>query len=370
MSRTPVLLMVRELGLGGTERQLTEIARSLDRRFFEPHVACFKQDGFRSKELNAAGVPVIRLPAHSFCEPSVFQALSRMGEYVRRNQVQIVHAFDSPMTLFGVPAARALGVRRVLSSQRVHRALRSNARRHLFRLTDHVADGIVVNCLSVCHELIENDKVPARRIHLCRNGIDLNEFRPRRAPRPAPLQDACLVVGVVCALRPEKDLGTLLRAFAQVRHIQRGLKLVIVGNGPARETLEGLRGELGLLGDCCFEPATARVADWLAAIDIFVLPSLSEALSNSLMEAMACGCCVIASRTGGNPELIADRENGLLFHPGDAEALAALLGAVIASEAMRRELGRAAAHSIATNFSIAQSARRMEEIYTQVLEAA
>ena len=81
--------------------------------------------------------------------------------------------------------------------------------------------------------------------------------------------------------------------------------------------LAAARRRLGIFPDCVFEPATPRVADWLHAIDIFVLPSLSEALSNSLMEAMACGCCVAASRVGGNPELVAHGETGMLFEPRD-----------------------------------------------------
>ena len=90
--------------------------------------------------------------------------------------------------------------------------------------------------------------------------------------------------------------------------------------------------------DCVFEPATSRVPGWLHAIDIFVLPSLSEALSNSLMEAMACGCCVAASRVGGNPELVAQGETGMLFEPRDAAGLAEVLRLLISDSALRAKL--------------------------------
>jgi glycosyltransferase involved in cell wall biosynthesis len=368
MKRTPVLLMARELNLGGTERQLTEIARSLDRTRFEPHAGCFRAEGLRSDELREAGVPVARFPAASFLSPSLLGAARGMGAYVRRHGIGVVHTFDVPMNLFGVPVARMFGVPRVIASQRAHRGLTPGIRRHLLRITDQIADAIVVNCLSVRRELVEEERVPAARVHVCYNGVDTSVFRPQAAPRPASLDGACLVIGIVCALRPEKDLGTLLRAFAEVKRMRPGLRLVLVGSGPERANVESLARELGLGEACVVEPATSRVADWLRAIDIFVLPSLSEALSNSLMEAMACGCCAVASRAGGNPELVSHGSTGLLFEPGDAAGLAAALRLLTENEELRTGMGRAAARRIHDEFSLEASARAMGEIYRVVLD--
>jgi glycosyltransferase involved in cell wall biosynthesis len=363
MKRIPVLLMARELNLGGTERQLTEIARALDRKQFEAHVGCFRPEGLRGEELRAAGVPVVRFPTDSFLSPSLWRGVRSMGAYIRERGVGIVHTFDVPMNLFGVPAARMFGVPRVISSQRAHRGLTPGIRRHLLRLTDQIADAIVVNCLSVRTELIEQDRVPPGRIHVCYNGVDTAVFRPAPAPRPAPLDGACVVIGVVCALRPEKDLATLLRGFAQMRHVRPGVRLAIVGDGPERPKVEALARELALGDSCVLEPATNRVADWLRAIDIFVLPSLSEALSNSLMEAMACGCCAVASRTGGSPELVAHGETGLLFEPGDAAGLAAALRTLLENDAARSRMAGAGCRRIHENFSLEASARNMGAIY-------
>jgi glycosyltransferase involved in cell wall biosynthesis len=181
------------------------------------------------------------------------------------------------------------------------------------------------------------------------------------------LRGAELVIGVTCALRPEKGLDTLLDAFAQVRESAPGMKLAIVGSGPCLPDLEQRARALEIAADCVFEPATPHVADWLAGIDIFVLPSLSEALSNSLMEAMACSCAVAASRVGGNPELVAHGENGLLFTPRDPAALAQALRLLIGDPALRHKLGNHAAHTIASRFSLAAAAHRMGEIYAGLL---
>ncbi len=363
MTPVPVLLMARELNLGGTERQLAEIARSLDRTAFEPHVGCFLPEGLRGAELRNAGVPVVRFPVDSFLSPSALGGARMLGAYVRRHGIRVAHAFDVPMNLFGVPAARLYGVPRVVASQRAHRDLTPGLRRHLLRVTDRVADAVVVNCLSVRRELIEEDRVPPSRVHVCYNGVDTGVFRPC----PAASDGAELTIGIICALRPEKDLPTLVRAFATVRGEGASARLAIVGDGPVRSELEGLACELGLGGSCAFEPATDRVAERLRGIDIFVLPSRSEALSNSLMEAMACGCAVVASRVGGNSELVTEGETGLLFDAGDVAGLAAALRTLIRRPEVRLRLGAAAAERMRREFSLAASAHRMGEIYTALL---
>ena len=361
----PVLLMVRELNLGGTERQMAETAIALDRSRFDPRVGCFRPTGLRGDELRAAGVPIVHFPVPSMA--SVKGAV-RIVSYIREQGIRLVHTFDTPANLYGVPAARMAGSAVVVSSQRVHRGLWPPIERHALRVTDHLVDGIVVNCEFMRRHLRDEEMTPAGLIHLCYNGIDTGIFQPVRSQRPEALREASLVVGVVCGLRPEKGLETLLDAFAAVRGLVPGMKLAIVGSGPCLGDLQTRGQALGVLPDCVFEPATARVPDWLHAIDIFVLPSLSEALSNALMEAMACGCTVAASRVGGNPELVAHGVTGMLFEPRDTAGLARILRQLVGDATLRGELASNAAHFIGSRFSREVAARRMGEIYSSLLK--
>lgn len=356
--------MVRELGVGGSERQMAEIAKALDRSRFDPRVGCFRPAGIRADDLRAAGVPIVHFPVPSMIG---VKGAIHIARYIREQGIRLVHTFDTPANIYGVPSARLAGSAIVLSSQRVDRALWSPVQRHSLRITDRLVDGIVVNCEFLRRHMRDDEKVPASLLHLCYNGIDTRVFQPCPRSRPEPMQNAALVIGVVCALRPEKGLDTLLQAFAAVRALVQGMKLAIVGSGSCLPDLQHQAQALGILSDCVFEPATQRVADWLHAIDIFVLPSLSEALSNSLMEAMACGCCVGASRVGGNPELIAHGETGMLFEPRDAAGLAVVLTQLIRDPDLRARLSSNAARLIHGRFSLAASARRMEEIYDAFL---
>jgi glycosyltransferase involved in cell wall biosynthesis len=362
-----VLLMTRTLGHGGTERQLTEIALSLNRDLFTPHVGCVEGQGFRADEMRTNGVSILELPMTSMLSRQSFSGVLRLWRYIRRHRIALVHAFDTAMNIFAVPVTKALFGPVVLSSQRCHENTIWPQYRKPARFAHYLADGVVVNCEAMKQHLMADYSIPERKIHLCYNGLDTSVFYPAPAVRPDWLRDACHVIGSVCVLRPEKGLATLIEAFALVRKLHPGLRLVIVGSGPELGALEHLARDLGIARECFFSPSTNDVAGWLRTMDVFVLPSLSEAFSNSIMEAMGCGCCTIASRVGGNPELIEDGVTGMLFETGSAPSLTEKLRLAIENPELRNTLARNGEASVASRFSIQTSARRMEEIYTQLL---
>ena len=361
--RIPVLLMVRELGVGGTERQLVETARFLDRSRFLPHVGCFRPGGLRRPDLEQAGVPILHLPVYSFKSPAVFSGASQLIRYIRQHRIQIVHSFDAPLNVFAAPVARLAGAPAMISSQRGDRDLTTQRLKRLLRITDRMVDAVVVNCEYMRQYLVKEEGVAPRKVRLCYNGIDTGQYTRRDVVSPFPGKT---VIGTVCALRPEKGVDTLIRAFAALN--DPNAALVIVGSGPEEAKLRRLCGELGV-GNCHFEPATQDVARWLSAIDVFVLPSRSEALSNALMEAMACQCCCVATQVGGNPELIEENSTGLLFPVDAVEELTARLHELLADEPRRRRLATTASAKIANGFTFAHAAHSMQEIYESVLNA-
>jgi glycosyltransferase involved in cell wall biosynthesis len=258
------MLLARELDLGGSERQLTELAKTLDRSRFTPHVGCFRPQGMRSAELVAAGVPVVHFAVDSFLSFGALREAWNLRSYIRRHEIRLVHTFDYPLTLFAVPVAHWFTRAVVVSSQRSHRSLIPSRYRPLIRVTDRIADAIVVNCEFVRRHLEIDEGVPSGRIRLCYNGVDLHEFEPRETPCDS------LTIGTVCSLRPEKDLGTLIEAFARLK--PSGLKLSIVGSGSMLEQLRSRAESRGLAPDCIFVPATANAAECLRSLDILVLP--------------------------------------------------------------------------------------------------
>ena len=363
---TPVMLTVRELNHGGIERDVTKIALQLNRKEFQPHVAAYHAAGMRFDELRQEGVPVLHLPITSLQSPTAFSAAMRLRNYIRHHGIRLLHSWD-PTAVFAVPLARTLRVPVVLSSILGSRDLLDPRTRRLVRWTDRMVDTVVVNCEAMRRHMIDDEHFSSERIELCYNGVDTRQFYPAPTPKPAPVASAPFVIGAVCVLRPEKALDLLQEAFARVRRFKPGMKLLLVGSGPELSRLQLNSRRLGIQNDCVFVPATPQVAPHLRALDIFVLCSRSEAFSNTLLEAMACGCCAVGSRVGGTPELIGNDERGLLFRPGDTDDLAAKLTALIENEFLRRELGIRAAEFARIRFSIEIAAARMAEIYETML---
>ncbi len=363
----PILLIVRQLHYGGCERDLSKIAIGLDRKQFEVHVGCFDPEGMRRREIESAGLPVVVFPVKSFASPSILHAGRVFGDYVRRHRIRLVHAYDYPGTMFAVPVGKFYGVPAVVSSQLSHRDLREARERWILRTCDRLSDMIVVNCKAMERHMIEDEGVPQKRLGLCYNGVDTGVFHARERRRPEALAGAGVVIGALCVLRPEKGIHLLIEAFARVHAVEASARLVIVGGGPLLATLRSQSDALGLGDSCRFEPATGAVAEWFRAMDIFALPSSSEAFSNALLEAMACGCAPVGSRVGGTPELIKDGETGFLFEAGSVDGLAEKLAILVKDAALRQRVSEAAAAFASQTFPLERAVATMGGLYQRLL---
>lgn len=362
-AKTPVnvLLTIHSLGHGGSERQLANTALGLDRSRFQPHVASVLE-GFQADKLRAAGIPILHVPLQSFVSPSVLNAARLLRSYIRRNRIQLVHTFDYTLSLIGVPVARTCPGVTVLSSQRFYMDLVPEKYKRPLLLTHRMAHGIVANCEEMKRHLSNDFAYPAERIQVCYNGVDTARFFPA-----GRVENDELTIGTVCVLRPEKNVGQLLEAFARVRSLRRRLRLLIVGSGPEREGLVAKAAALGIDDACVFQPSTPDVPAAMRAIDIFVHPSLSEGLPNGVMEAMACGCTVVASRVGGCAELIEEGRTGFLFEAGDLDGLTRALTAAVVGNEARQSIAAAAAERM-KGFSLDRAAARMQAIYESYLD--
>ena len=357
----PILLMARALGQGGSERQLAEMAVALSKRGWQVHVACFEEGGMRARDLAQAQIPVLSLGIRSFRSLSFLAALRRLAQYRRKHGIRFLHAFDYPSNFVAALAGHWCGFSRIITSQRSFRELRSASWRRVLRWTDRRADAIVVNCEALRGHMIVEEGAPAAKVHVCHNGLDAARFPMRTAGNGQ-------VMGVVCALRPEKGLPVLLRAFAEVARTRPQAHLLVVGSGPEHESLRRLATEFGIDRQCEWQPATADVAPWLQRMDIFVLPSESEAFSNSLLEAMASRCAVVASAVGGNIEMLDQGHFGMLFPRGDAPALAQQLARLLDHPAERERLAGMAAARVRELYSIDRAADTFERLYRAVEE--
>jgi glycosyltransferase involved in cell wall biosynthesis len=213
---------------------------------------------------------------------------------------------------------------------------------------------------------------PARRIKVIHNGVDTSRFTPDPAARnrlraELEISEAELCIGCVANLTPVKDHMTLLRAMAELARASRSWRLLLAGEGPERTALENfVAGHPEWSGRVRFLGLDTRVPELLNAFDVFVLTSVTEGISNSVLEAMASGLPVVVTETGGNPELVADGESGLLFPVADHRRLAAHLLALERDMDLRLQLARKALERVRKEFSLSAMIRNYDWLYTQL----
>lgn len=220
--------------------------------------------------------------------------------------------------------------------------------------------------------------VPEPRIHQIYNGVDRDRFHPRQAARPdlgRPefFAGATCVIGSIGRMAAVKDYPTLARAFIRLCEQTRGqstaaagLRLIIVGEGFARAECQALIDAAGLSAQVWLPGDRSDTPDWLRAFDVFVLPSLGEGVSNTILEAMSTGLAVLASRVGGTPELVREGETGMMFTPGDEITLTRLLADYAADTARRQREGTAARAWIEQTFSWPKAAAAYQAVYETV----
>ena len=354
------------LDTGGSERQVRQTAVSLDRSRFDVHLVFSRPDNDRERELKAAGVKTIYVPVNSYTSTATVKSVLKLRRYLKEHKIQLLHAFDSPTSTFSVPVARMTGTPVVLASQRSNRRLEPLRIQRLRRIVDRFAHGFVVNAHALVDHLVEEGIAPGK-IHFCPNGLDTRRFTPEGRKRLPQLESASLVIGCVATHRPEKQLPFLVDAFAELRRLRPGLKLVLVGSGTETPKIVE-RVEAHELGaDCLMIPHTPDTAGILKSIDIFILASLSEGASNSVMEAMASGCAVVASNVEGTRDLVQDKSNGFLFESMNQPDLVARVLALIDEPALRAKTAADSSHWVRTSMSVEASTARMAAIYDEYL---
>ncbi|MDP2832856.1 MAG: TIGR03088 family PEP-CTERM/XrtA system glycosyltransferase [Pseudomonadota bacterium] len=193
------------------------------------------------------------------------------------------------------------------------------------------------------------------------NGVDVGRFQAV-TPRPVDWlppefrDEKTILIGTVGRLQQVKDQATLLRAFSRVvtnrPELRQWLRLVIVGGGPLLADLRALAGTLKISELTYFPGSLDIIPEVLRSLDIFVLPSLNEGISNTILEAMASGVPVLATAAGGNMELVEDNVNGRLFSPGDSDALSRLLLDYVLDPSLRKAHGQAARAIAVERFSL------------------
>jgi len=362
--RAAILLMGDTLGLGGTEGQFVELASRLDRSMWDVHVSCIRAEGPLRARLETAGVRAWSCGRGSLKSLGVLARVCGLARYLRHARIDLVHTFDFYSNVVGGVAARLARVPAVIASQRDLGDLRPRLDRRLQYLMLRMADRVLVNSEAVA-ERLRVHRALAGRIAVIPNGVDLARFSP---PSDRTRHAGRITVGTLANLRPEKGLADFVAAAALVREACPEARFVIWGEGALRPDLERSIRQLGLEGVVELPGLTAHPELALRSLDIFVLPSLSEACSNGLLEAIATGLPVVATNVGGNASFVDDEVTGLLVPVGEPGALAKAIIRLVQEPARAKRLAARGRERLRWTRGIDRTVARVEALYDEALK--
>jgi glycosyltransferase involved in cell wall biosynthesis len=366
LPQIPVAVFLTRFEPGGTERQMTELVRRLDPGRFRVHVACFDRRGGWLPRVAERAASIVEFPVQGFARPSTAARLAAFARWCRRERIAVVQTCDLYANIFGLPGAALAGVPVRIGSRRELNPDKTAGQIRLQRQAYRCATKVVANSRAAAEMLRREGLAPAS-IAVIPNGVDTTGFPDRdvSARRSRPLRS----IATVANLRREKSHETLLAAAAILRPEFPDVRYQIVGSGPRRAELEALARAKDLQEQVTFLGHRDDVAALLAAADLFVLPSRSEAFPNSVVEAMAAGLPVVACAVGGLLELIDDGRTGLLVPPDDPVALAGALRRLLADRPAADRIGAAARAEVAERYSFDGMVASFEALYLSALAA-
>jgi glycosyltransferase involved in cell wall biosynthesis len=360
--QVPVAIFLTSFDPGGTERQMVELARSLDRSRFTVHLACFRREGaWLARAAERASIDEFRV--NSFARPGAVRCARQFARWCRNRGILVLQTCDFYANVIGLLAGAWARVPVRVGSRREMYANKTVGQIRLQRLAFSVAHKVVANCTAAANAL-EREGVSPNRIEVIRNGLDISTILMRQRARSAPR-----TIVTVANLRPEKRHEVLLAAMRIVTARHPDARLLIVGDGPRRRALNALAVDWGLTGLVQFLGHQDDVGAALAGADIFALASSSEASPNALIEAMAAGLPAVATAAGGIPETVADGRTGLLVPVGDAAALARALLTLMDDPALAERMGATAQQRAIERHSFDRMTRAFEQLYLSQLEA-
>jgi sugar transferase (PEP-CTERM/EpsH1 system associated) len=358
-TRPLILHVIHHLFIGGMENGLVNLVNRLDQ--YRHVIACVEDYSDFRLRITRPDVQVLALYRSRIGAGGVRRELFRL---CRRLRPAVVHSRN----LSGLDAllpARLAGVPSLVHSEHGWDVDNLDGKRWkpalLRRLHATLVDRYITVSKDLERFLTQRIGIRAARITQIYNGVDVERFVPAQAPADSGLPEhlrgpGLLRFGSVGRLQPVKDQASLLRATALVLQrrpdLRRVARLLLIGDGPLLAELRQLTADLGLADVVWLPGASGDVPRLMQALDFFVLPSLNEGISNTILEAMASGLPVLASRVGGNVELVEDGISGALFPAGDVPALSTLIERYLLDEALRRAHGLAARAAAVERYSL------------------
>jgi glycosyltransferase involved in cell wall biosynthesis len=359
--RLRICYIIDALTRAGTESQLLALIRSLDRRRFAPSLVLLHGDDDLSRELSPRDCPVLPLQLRSLGSRQSARAAASLSRHLRQERIDIVQTYFLDSTYFGVPVARLNGIRRVLRVRNNLGHWLTPRHRVLGQIMGRLVDATLTNCEPARQAVLDAEGGQARKVVVLENGVDVERFQSIESPR-MPIRH----VGAIANLRPVKGVDLLIRAATKLVSRHPNLQFHVAGEGPQRPDLERMIAESGLTDRFHLRGAIADIPAFLGSLDMVVVPSLAEGMSNAVLESMAAGRPIVATDVGANRRLLDEGQCGQLVPAGDVDALARGMEQLLTNAVLSEQLADRARRRARTVYSREAMIARFEQFYERL----
>lgn len=370
-----IVYMIDGLGWGGAERLMIPILSNIDKQCFNIRVCVLQnKDGNPvANELREIGITVDMLPVRYLRE---LNAIPRIIKYLREAKTDLLHAQLEFATVLGGMASKRLGIPSAVTLHTIpenEEGLKSNI--HLM-LENFILRNFIDCVISVSKETqrfyLHTAKLSDEKSCVIYNGIDVNKYSTVLPARSKILTEFDIpptahVLTTVAVLREPKGIQYMIRAMPTLINADPQIYYLIVGGGEYFESLQNEAKKLRVEENIRFAGVRKDIPSILSASDLFVLPTLTEALPTVLTEAMAAGLPILASRVGGVPEMIQDGINGKLIEPANPEILAAVCLEMLKDSQSLRQMGVAGKKIAEEKFNIKTQVEQLQDLYSQLI---
>ncbi len=359
-----ICYVIGQLSRGGAEKQLYELVKGIDRERFSPVVIGLSSGGFWTGEFRKLNIQVIELQRRKNRE---FTRLFRLIKLFRIIKPDIVHTYLFSANSYGRIAAIIAGVPVIIASERSLPETgkdKTGYQVFLDKILAFFSHGIICNSIKASETLIDKYSFDAKKVFTVHNAINTVDFL-KGTELDSQRKIARKVVGTVGRLHSSKNYRLFLdMARIVLENSEPGsLKFVVIGDGDLRNELERYAQQSGIAENVVFTGESDDVFPLLQTMDVFVMTSLYEGLSNAIMEAMLAGLPVVATDVGGNRELVINGETGFLCPSNDASSLAEKVTGLLGNERDAGQMGDKGKKRIIMEFKVEKMVRETEEIY-------
>lgn len=366
-----LLFFLDTLRIGGTERQVLELIRNLNRSQFSVTVSCFHKEGPLLGDVERMGIRVVEFPLKNFHHVSAIRQMYRYAQFLKREKIQIVHAYNLYANVFGVLGAKLTNVPVIIASQRNLSYFKNKIQKVVEGIAFSLSDQIVVNSKAAMKTLCDKEGANASKLTVIYNGIDLEKFtldvNADNLRTEFEITQQTPVVGTIGHLRPVKGHRMFLEAVSGILKSIPNTKFLIVGDGEMRTELEILAEQLGVSKQVIFTGYRHEVPEILSLCNVSVLSSTSESLPNVILESMAMAKPVVATAVGDIPEIVKHGESGFLIPPSDSSLLAKYVLKLLQDRQLAKEMGCQGRVIVSNKFSIKKMVHQTERLYTSLL---